>query len=91
MSNNMTDKREDGGSVGPTGFIFYGTGWMQGGLTKREWFAGQALIGMNSNPELMEAMTKVKLIDGNHFDKLAENAYKQADAMLRAREGGEGV
>lgn len=54
------------------------------GLTKREWFAGMALMGMNANPELLECMTKTSIVHGSHFEALAKNAYKQADAMLKA-------
>jgi hypothetical protein len=43
------------------------------GMTLRDYFAGQALIGLLFNPE-----------DGN-FRLLAEDAYLYADAMLLQR------
>lgn len=45
------------------------------GMTLRDWFAGQALMGICANPE----------IDGT-VQRLAEAAYGMADAMLAARD-----
>ena len=45
------------------------------GMTLRDWFAGQALTGMVSY-----------VVEGATFENVAEDAYKAADAMLRARE-----
>ena len=47
----------------------------QDGMTLRDWFAGQALAGMVSY-----------VVEGATFENVAEDAYKAADAMLRARE-----
>jgi hypothetical protein len=50
-----------------------------GGMTLRDWFAGQALSGMMANSQ------------GNrqfHEGHWAEYAYTQADAMLAARKEG---
>ncbi len=44
------------------------------GLTKREWFAGLALQGELASPTLDWS--------GEVFSKVAENAYKFADAMI---------
>jgi len=46
------------------------------GMTLRDWFAGQALAGLVSY-----------VVKGATFENVAEDAYKAADAMLRAREG----
>lgn len=46
-----------------------------GGMTLRDYFAGQALIGM------MRTMVPYS----NEYERNAFNAYKQADAMLAAR------
>jgi hypothetical protein len=45
------------------------------GMTLRDWFAGQALTGMVSY-----------VVEGATFENVAEDAYKAADAMLKARE-----
>jgi len=55
------------------------------GMSLRDYFAGQALLGMNANPDLMEIVTSAGILDGTVFEKLAEKAYKQADAMLKER------
>lgn len=49
------------------------------GLTVRDWFAGQALVGM------MQAMRPYS----NDYERSARDAYTQADAMLAARKAGE--
>ena len=46
------------------------------GMTLRDWFAGQALTGMLTNP----------MYDDNHSANVAQQAYMQADAMLLERE-----
>jgi hypothetical protein len=43
------------------------------GLSKREWFAGMALVGMIAHPE-----------GGGTPQTLADYAYRYADAMLKA-------
>lgn len=49
------------------------------GLTKREWFAGQALVGIIANPGNIDA-------EGGAF--FAKLAYQQADAMIEASKKG---
>lgn len=44
------------------------------GMTLRDWFAGQALIGLLSDSNIKASQTD-----------FAKNAYKLADAMLEAR------
>lgn len=46
----------------------------QGGMTLRDWFAGQALNGMLSDPNLSAEP-----------EEFADYAYRHADAMLKAR------
>ncbi len=48
------------------------------GMSLRDWFAGQALVGM------MRAMSPYS----NDFERSAREAYVQADAMIAARKGG---
>lgn len=45
-------------------------------MSLRDWFAGQALSGLSANNEF----TSVS------FEKIADYAYQQADAMLAERE-----
>jgi hypothetical protein len=55
------------------------------GMTLRDYFAGQALLGMNANPELMEIVTAGSILDGSTFERLGQKAYEQADAMLEEK------
>ena len=55
------------------------------GMTLRDWFAGQALEGMNASPALLEAVTAKVAGEGSHYERLARHAYLQADAMLEER------
>lgn len=68
---------KDGGPAFPVPVAQpYGDGWMaSGGMTLRDWFAGQALE---------------KAARGSKFtaEEIATRAYYIADAMLAAREGG---
>ncbi len=62
--------------------------WWQekyGGMSLRDYFAGQALLGMNSNPDLLEIVTAGDVLDGSVFQRLSSKAYEQADAMLEER------
>ena len=53
-----------------------------GGMSLRDWFAGQALIGMCGYDPLSDSPEK-----WNHR-MIANGAYAMADAMLRARTAG---
>lgn len=58
-----------------------------GGMTLRDWFAGQALAAMASTPkETTEAANAAGM---SRTDFVTECAYQLADAMLKAREGGQ--
>mgnify|MGYP006935522009 CR=1 FL=1 len=50
------------------------TSFNQPGMTLRDYFAGQALVGLLSHPNLKDDI------------KFAATSYKIADAMLKARE-----
>ena len=53
------------------------------GMTLRDWFAGQALAGLCSNPKYAEALAKADTTLGQH---VGITAFGAADAMLRERE-----
>lgn len=48
------------------------------GMTLRDYFAGQAITGILADPS-------VRMDSDERLQKLAELAYIQADAMLKAR------
>lgn len=49
------------------------------GMTLRDYFAASSVTGLLANP----AADPVEQV---HFDNIARDAYRMADAMLRARE-----
>lgn len=75
----MSDQFKDGGQVTPALYVeTQGEASRvipEGGLSLRDWFAGQALAGA-STAEYGRAMN------------VANEAYRLADAMLAVREGG---
>jgi hypothetical protein len=75
----MIDKT--GGPAFPTNAVLNEDGsiyqWPESGMTLRDWFAGQALMSMLSQPD--------KITDST-YAKAAELSYKFADAMIEERE-----
>ena len=67
----------DGGPAFPV-IAEHGLGHISNGMTLRDWFAGQAMIGLLSNP-------KIDLIDKNIYVDTAIQTYKLADAMIAER------
>ena len=55
------------------------------GMSLRDYFAAAALTGMNASPALLEAVTGPDAGAGRHLERLATSAYRQADAMIKAR------
>ncbi len=53
------------------------------GMTMRDWFAGQALIGLAAS---MNSAMRRKYTDGVADGREARLAYRIADAMLNARD-----
>lgn len=69
-------------AIDPKGDLFD-----QPGMTLRDWFAGQALLGMTASPELMQLVTsKADGGEGLPFERMARQAYAQADAMIAERD-----
>ena len=74
----MTDQRKDGGPAFPGGGLPPHP-HHPNGLTKREWFAGQALIGLLSTVHASKKDTA---------EVYADASYALADAMIaRSKEG----
>ena len=58
------------------------------GMTLRDYFAGQALSGLYACRELQQATIEDHRMPIESFEAvMAAQAYAQADAMLKAREG----
>lgn len=83
LKEPMSDTKKDGGPAFPvmttrwdngnTGEINFSH---EGGMTLRDYFAGKAMNGMATACGW----------EGGPFEKIASDAYKIADAMLKARE-----
>lgn len=74
-------KQNDGGLAFPTLMKKGELAVAEGGMSLRDWFAGQALIGLCQSEMGPEEYTV-----SPHL--LARAAYAAADAMLAARKGG---
>lgn len=55
--------------------------YVNSGLTKREWFAGQALQGFFSGVPF-DAETPLTEADRKYFKEIARTCYEMADAMI---------
>lgn len=77
----MSEPIQDGGPAFPQNDLSgYGMGPAEknnGGMSLRDWFAGQALAGMLADPNIRGGDGLWPLVAGD--------AYKAADAMLAAR------
>lgn len=71
----MSDAK-DGGPAFPSDWAPQG-GQATQGMSLRDWFAGQALLGLRANPGLTDR--------GADWADFAHDAYGQADAMLKER------
>jgi len=74
--------KNTGGPAFPEiGNIAHNSDWQnESGMTLRDWFAGQALLGILANPTVRQAD---KSMSGE--EALARTAYAVADAMIKAR------
>jgi len=84
----MEPKRDDGGPAFPQPEINGDpvNSWARGcgGLSVRDWFAGQALAGMNKTDKRLA--WEIADDDGTDMpDECAKMAYQLADAMLKER------
>ncbi len=70
----MSDKL-DGGPAFPRLYKTSGTA----GMSLRDWFAGQAMVGLMSDPGLRPSTL-------DEFEHMATRLYQVADAMLKERE-----
>jgi hypothetical protein len=57
--------------------------YIGGGMTLRDWFAGQAMQGLLSNPKMLQEIMKN---GGAYGGWIESSAWGWADAMLAARE-----
>ena len=62
---------------------------VEGGMSLRDWFAGQALAGIYASRDLqLCTLADMSAIGAGGFEVcMAKQAYRQADAMLAARGG----
>lgn len=72
----MTDKPKNPPAFPECGANDAVPGWLRGGMTLRDWFAGQAAAGMLANPDTDPDMSD---------QGLAQVFYAIADAMLAER------
>lgn len=71
-------KKPDGGPAFPWPESLDYEGW--GGMSLRDWFAGQALMGIMASENDYDY--------GKHLESNAAVSYAQADAMLAERDNG---
>lgn len=74
----MSEKINDGGAAFPASDC--GHGGPYGGMTLRDWFAGQALANLVRDYE-----TTGQMISAETVNEIAGDAYAMADAMLATR------
>ncbi len=72
----MEDEVKDGGAAFPSSFRYELEDWSDPGMSLRDWFAGQAMMGIIANPHNERQVT---------FEQMAKDAYVFADALLSAR------
>lgn len=69
---------------GPAFPVPYGevTGGWAGGLTKREWFAGMALMGLLANPDQRGIATVCEVKQIPPQEAISARCFDLADAMI---------
>jgi hypothetical protein len=83
----VTDKIDNGGPAFPSDPNTQPGFYQHHGMTLRDWFAGQALVGQLSSwsEEDNERKAASHKSDKDLMDMFAYFSYAQADAMLAAR------
>jgi hypothetical protein len=82
-------KIEDGGPAFPCVNEQLHSGHAASGMSLRDWFAGQALVGLCSQDERLATVAQKS---GQSPERIiAFAAYEVADAMLAARKTGGGI
>jgi hypothetical protein len=82
-SGPMSDKIEDGGPAFPMGYHRDGNSADHGGMTLRDWFAGQALAGWSQAHDRIAS----NMHSSYDHEEIVRVAYKIADAMLARKAG----
>jgi hypothetical protein len=80
---------DDGGPVYPFSYVDCGEEMVHPGISRRDWFAGQALVGLMSDPTLRPCTVQ-------EFEHMAKRLFQVADAMIaegkkEAPDNGEGA
>lgn len=77
---------KDGGPAFPQAIKLGEVAEATGGMSLRDWFAGQALSGMEVHPDARHHPTANDEAFSNEMARIyARSAYRIADAMLAAR------
>ena len=76
-------KIDNGGQAFPSPSVWAGSP-KEDGMSLRDWFAGQALIGFLAAGRGDSGYGEIE-----DADVVADYAFSQADAMLKARKGGD--
>lgn len=83
-------KIEDGGPAFPLEQGTQDHYQREPGMSLRDYFAGQAIVGFMANPDLLASVSGEMLKAGLETTEMprviAEQVYQLADAMLKARE-----
>ncbi len=79
-------KIDSGGPAFPSQTNDFGE-MISGGMTLRDWFAGQALAGITAGL-CSDVSHGNRAYDRVGFSHAAQDAYKLADAMIAARKAG---
>lgn len=81
----MDVERKDGGPVFPELTKAGEYAVSTGGMSLRDYFAGQALVGLLASWSLTDDIRFVRLSYAERMKMFAFNSYLQADAMLAER------
>ena len=81
------NEQKDGGPAFPQITELGDIATTSGGMSLRDWFAGQALAALLSSPASLASISQIARENNSRAIKvLAEASYEYSDAMLAARE-----